>query len=560
MSFVASAHGASDARPAVASVDVVIIGGGINGLGVARDAALRGLRVALFERDDLARGASGNSTGFLHGGPRYLLGDPRVTRDSCLDSGYVQRIAPHLVFRVPALVPIERARGRWSWLLHDAFFTAYDRFRHLKRGQPHQRLDARQLARIVPGLRGDFVGAVTFDEWGVDGVRLCVENALDARAHGAAIHNHTAVTEVVRGPEGAVTGVRFASALDGTRGFVAAPVVINATGAWAPLAAACAGLAPDVAAVRPGKGIHVYYDRPLTDVAIVTEAVDGRQVFVLPWHDLTVVGTTDDDYYGDLDAVVATVDEVRYLRQAAARVLPAAGRARAIGTWAGVRPTLFAWGRPEDALSRAHRIVDHAAHGAPGFYSMLGGKLASYRLFAEAMTDRIAARVGRAGPCRTATAPLPGAVGAPPAVAAGNGLVPASILRHLAGRHGAGASAILARIAARPREARRLCACGPVTEAEVRHVVEHEWARTVADVMRRTRLGLGCCGGMRCLADCAAVVADATGRDAATVAAAARELLAVTARARLPALGPEQARQEALALALARAELTEAPA
>jgi bacterioferritin-associated ferredoxin len=125
-------------------------------------------------------------------------------------------------------------------------------------------------------------------------------------------------------------------------------------------------------------------------------------------------------------------------------------------------------------------------------------------------------------------------------VAAGGGLVPATVLRHLVGRHGAAASAILARIAARPREARRLCACGPVTEAEVRHVVEHEWARTVADVMRRTRLGLGCCGGMRCLADCAAVVADATGRDAATAAATARELLAVTARARLPALGPEQ--------------------
>jgi len=543
----------------VASVDVVVVGGGINGLGVARDAALRGLRVALFEQEDFGRGASGNSTGFLHGGPRYLLGDPRVTRDSCLDSGHVQHIAPHLVFRVPAVVPIERARGRRSLLLHDAFFSAYDRFRHLKRGQPHQRLDARQLARLVPGLRGDFVGAVTFDEWGVDGVRLCLENALDARGHGALIANHAAVTEVVRASSGAVTGVRFAGTLDGTHGFVAAPIVVNATGAWAPLGAARAGLPSSAAAVRPGKGIHVYFDRPLTDVAIVTEAIDGRQVFVLPWQDLTVIGTTDDDYYGDLDAVVATVDEVRYLRQAGARILPAVARARAIGTWAGVRPTLFAWGPAEDALSRAHRIVDHAADGAPGLYSMLGGKLASYRLFAEEMTDVIAARVGGAGPCRTATALLPGAVGAPPTAVAGS-CVGGATLRRLGRRHGAAARAILERIAARPREGRLVCACGPVTEAEIRHAVEHEWARTVADVVRRTRLGLGCCGGMRCVADCAAVVADATGQDAGVAAAAAREVHAVLARGRLPAVGPAQARQEALALALVRAELSEAPA
>lgn len=560
MDPVVRAPAPSGAEPTVASVDVVVIGGGINGLGVARDAALRGLRVALFEQDDFGRGASGNSTGFLHGGPRYLLGDPRVTRDSCLDSGHVQRIAPHLVFRVPALVPIERARGRRSLLLHDAFFGAYDWFRHLKHGQPHQRLDARQLARLVPGLRGDFIGAISFDEWGVDGVRLCIENALDARGHGALIANHAAVTEVVRAPGGAVTGVRFASTLDGTRGLVEAPVVVNATGAWAPLAAARAGLPRDAAAVRPGKGIHVYFDRPLTDVAIVTEAIDGRQVFVLPWQDLTVIGTTDDDYYGDLDAVAATVDEVRYLRQAGARILPAVARARAIGTWAGVRPTLFAWGPPEDALSRAHRIVDHAAHGAPGLYSMLGGKLASYRLFAEEMTDVVAARIGGAGPCRTATAPLPGAMADPPSAVASSSLVGGAALRRLGHRYGAAAGLILERIAARPREGRLLCACGPVTEAEVRHVVEHEWARTVVDVVRRTRLGLGCCGGMGCVADCATVVADAAGQDAARVADAAREAHAVLARGRLPAVGPAQARQEALALALVRAELSEAPA
>ncbi|MBN2193126.1 MAG: glycerol-3-phosphate dehydrogenase/oxidase [Polyangiaceae bacterium] len=541
----------------VERADVVVIGGGINGLGVARDAALRGLRVVLFERHDFGFGASGNSTGFVHGGPRYLLADPRVTRESCLDSGHIQRIAPHLVFRVPAVVPIERSRGHWSLLLHDAFFAAYDWFQPLKRGKPHVRLDASELGRLVPGLAGDYVGAVSFDEWGVDGVRLCIENAVDARRHGATLHNHTTVTEILRGADGAVAGVCHANSLERTMGVVSAPVVVNATGAWAPLTIGSAGLAPATAAVRPGKGIHLYFDRRLLDIAIVTPAIDGRQVFVLPWQNLTVVGTTDDDFYGDLDAVVATTDEVRYLWQAAARILPAIGRARAIGTWAGVRPTLHAWGPSEDALSRAHRIVDHSSDGLSGAYSMLGGKLASYRLFAEQMTDRVAARLGRTEPCRTATERLPGALASAGVPTPAQARVDPLTAHHLGRRYGSTAGAILARIAARPREGRRVCACAPVTEAEIRYVVEHEWARTVADVARRTRLGHGCCGGMRCAVDCGAIVADQAGQPALRGLEMAREFREVGVRARLPALGSTQARQEALALALERAELAE---
>jgi glycerol-3-phosphate dehydrogenase len=536
--------------------DVVVIGGGINGVGVARDCALRGLSVALFERHDLGFGASGNSTGFVHGGPRYLLTDPQVTRDSCVDSGIIQQIAPHLVFRVPVLVPIDRRRGHWSLTLHDAFFRAYDRFQPLKRGQRHTRLDAAELRRLEPGLRGDFVGAVTFDEWGIDGVRLCVLNALDAAERGATVRNHSTVVRILRGGAGSVRGVRVVDALTGERETVAAQVVVNATGAWAPLTATLGGIPPEAVPVRPGKGIHVYFDRRLSNYAVIVPAVDGRSVFVLPWQNATVIGTTDDDFYGDLDDVVATSDEVRYLMQAVARVFPSVQEARVVGTWAGVRPTLFEWGKNADSLSRGHRIVDHADHGVPGLFSMIGGKLASYRLFAQQMSDVVVSRLGTGEPCRTATLPLPGAHAEVDVVAlARRAGIDRAAMARLVYRHGARAEAIVERIARNAREGARVCACEPVTEAEIRFVIENELARTVADVARRTRLGLGACGAMHCAARCGAIVAQATGCSALEGRSQARDLLAWTARRRLPALGPDQARQEVLLRASWRAEL-----
>src|SRR5579871_2594988 len=174
-------------RPDV-DVDVVVVGGGVNGLGVARDATKRGLKVVLFERNDLAFGASGNSSGMIHGGPRYLTYDPHVTETSCRDSGHIQAIAPHLLFRIPFLIPVENtAKGRFLYPLMDAFFAAYDEYQPLKRGKPHARLTPGELRALEPGLAGDLTGGFSMDEWGIDGARLCVANAVDAMERGARI-------------------------------------------------------------------------------------------------------------------------------------------------------------------------------------------------------------------------------------------------------------------------------------------------------------------------------------------------------------------------------------
>ena len=544
-------------RPDV-DVDVIVIGGGVNGVGVARDASMRGLSVALFERNDLAFGASGNSSGMIHGGLRYLTHDPQVTESSCRDSGHIQTIAPHLLFRIPFLVPVETRRyAKILFELMDGFFEAYDGYQPLKHGKPHARLNADEVRKLEPGIAGELVGGMTFDEWGIDGARLCTENAVDAIERGAKVFTGCTVERIERREDtGEVVGVAYRDRQTGALGHMKTSVVVNATGAWAPITAALGGLAPARARVRPGKGIHIVFDRRLTNYAIMARTIDGRQVFVEPWENMTVVGTTDDDYYGDLDDVRSTSEEVRYLMQGVARVFPQIRSARAIGTYAGVRPTLYAFGPTEDALSRDHSILDHTRDGAPGLFSMVGGKLASYRLFAEEMTDVLAARFGLGVPCATHTSPLPGGDAVCDSLKLATRLsIDAVAARRLVYRHGSRAERIAERIQKRPREAVTVCPCEPVLEAEVRYAVKHELARTVADVSRRTRLGLGACGGMRCAMRCGQIVAEEQGLPPREGLRQASAFLLRQAAMRAPALGPEQARQEALAIASVRAEL-----
>jgi glycerol-3-phosphate dehydrogenase len=553
-----------DASGQSLDVDVVVIGGGVNGTGVARDCALRGMRVALFERNDLAFGASGNSSGMIHGGPRYLTSDPDVTYTSCLDSGHIQRVAPHLLFRIPFLTPVfgrqGEARAETVLSAYDAFFDVYDRYQPLKRGKPHVRLRAFEMRELEPGLADGIYGGVSFDEWGIDGARLCVANAVAAHELGAEVRVHTTVTDVLRRDDGRVCGVRFRDRRTGETGRRTAALVVNATGAWAPITATLSGLAPTATRIRPGKGIHVFLDRRLTNYAVVTNAIDDRQVFLMPWQNVSVLGTTDDDYFGDLDDVVATSDEVRYLFQAVARVFPSIWQARAIGTWGGVRPTLYEWGPNEDELSREHAIVDHSEHGADGLYSMIGGKLASYRMFSEEMTDVLARRLRVRTACRTHTAPLPGGDDSvDPMQLVVKGGMEAVTATRLEYRHGGRSLRVLERMLKDSREAAVICPCEPVTEAEVRYVVTHEFAHTVEDVARRTRLGLGACGGQRCAARCGRLVASLTGRSPRDGLAMAEDFLTGAARRRAPAVGPDQARQEALNLAALRAQLGRDP-
>ena len=530
--------------PDAPDFDLIVVGGGVNGTGVARDAALRGLRVALFEKDDFAIGATGNSSGMIHGGSRYLLHDPAVTRQSCLDSGYIQRIAPHLLFRIPFLVPVSRSHplAKRYLDLMEVFFLAYDRYQPLKRGKPSTRLTGEQVRRVEPGLRDDVVGAICFDEWGIDPWRLVAANAVDAARHGAHMANHSAVEGLLRDAEGRVTGVRVRDARTGLAREVTSRVVLSCTGAWSPWVAALGGAK---VRLRPGKGIHIVLDRRITNYAVVAQAIDGRQVFVFPHENTTWIGTTDDDYFGDPDDLPVLEDEVEYLLHGIQSVFPEIRRFGRIRTLAGLRPTLFRHGVYEDDLSRGHVIIDHAAEGAPGFLSLVGGKLASYRVMAEEATDAVCRMLGRSDPCRSHKEALPGGEGPVdvPALATRYDL-PEMAIQRLGYRQGALASKIL-------REARRdrelVCRCEQVTAAEIRHVVRNEWVADLIDLERRTRLGTGPCMGVRCTLRAGQIVAEELGLGPTAL----RTMLSAYARHRWKvsapvAAGPTLARLELL--------------
>ena len=374
-----SAPGARYTPGVSAEYDVIVLGGGANGTGVARDCAMRGLRVLLLERADFGVGASGNSSGMIHGGIRYMLSDRKVTALACRDSGYIQRIAPHLLFRIPFLMPFAaRSEGatlvdRATWYATEVYVGTYDLYQPLKRGKPSARLSPQELYALEPGLRPGLAGAVTLDEWGIDAFRLCALNALDAEARGAEVRTWTEARELLR-EGGRVRGVRCRDVLTGEEGEAHAPVVFNATGAWSPALARRSGVRVPM---RPGKGVHLTLDRRYSNYGVICAAVDGRQMFLMPHENESIVGTTDDDYYGDPDDLEATNDEVEYLLEGAASLVPGVRDARVTRAWCGLRTTLYEYGPNEDALSREHQLHDGAADGLAGLLSFVGGKLAS---------------------------------------------------------------------------------------------------------------------------------------------------------------------------------------
>jgi glycerol-3-phosphate dehydrogenase len=532
------------------SHDVIVLGGGVNGTGAARDLAQRGLSVLLLEKSDLACGASGANSGMIHGGIRYMLSDRHVTELACRDSGYIQRIAPHLLFRIPFLMPFA-ARGdaptlveRATWYATEVYVGTYDQYQPLKRGKPSTRLSADELYRLEPSLRPGLAGAVTFDEWGIDSHRLCVLNALSARRHGAAVRTWTEATSVLT-EAGKVTGVRWRDALTGEVGEARARMVLNTTGAWSPGFARRSGFNVPM---RPGKGVHLTLDRRFSNYGIACTAVDGRQIFLMP-HELdSMIGTTDDDYYGDPDDLEATHDEVEYLLEGVEAFVPDIRRARVARAWCGVRTTLYEYGRIEDALSREHAIIDHAAEGAAGLLSFVGGKLASYRAQAQEITDLVVQGLGHAAvPCRTHLEPLPGGEELPDvATLAARYEVAAPVVARIVYRHGALAHEVLRLCDEDPRLRLVLCRDEGIIAAEVVHCTRHEMVRRLQDLRRRCRLAVSACGGLDCARPAAQIVAQELSWSADQTRAELADLLEIGWRERRVVLDGHQLAQEEL--------------
>jgi glycerol-3-phosphate dehydrogenase len=453
-------------------VDLAIIGGGVIGAGIARDAARRGLSVALIERDDFGGGTTAASTRLVHGGLRYLaMGDIRLVRLDLRERETLLRIAPHLVAPLPFLLPlkvrgaVERFKLRAGMLLYDVL--SYD-----KSLPAHRMLDARERLRLEPGLDTTQFGgaALYYDAQVFSPERLALENVLDAVAHGATAINHAEVTGPIYVGE-RLSGVHIRDRLTQEERALRARLVVNAAGPWLDLATARL-VANRPARLRTTKGVHVACERFTQHAVALESAIDGRLVFAIPWAGYTWLGTTDTDFTGDPAEAAATAEDIEYLIASVSPALPAARMARRYWACAGVRALVGAGGRASE-VTRMHRLVSDV----PGLLSVVGGKLTGYRAIAEDVTNRVcrSLQVSRTSSTRE---PLPGA-----------GPVTAGVA-HLDRIYGSRAPLVLALAAGDPTLGAPLAPGYPDIAAQVAFSVRHEWCARLEDFMlRRSYLG-----------------------------------------------------------------------
>lgn len=531
--------------------DLIVIGGGVNGTGIARDAAMRGMKTLMLEKKDVASGASGANSGMIHGGVRYLRYDRKVTELACIDSGYIQRIVPHLLFRIPFIMPMTAEdvahpsfAERFIHYGAQVYLGAYDLYQPYKRGKPSTHLTPDEVYELEPGLRRNLIGAVTLDEWGIDPWRLCALNALSAARHGATILTYTRVHGFVRGEGGRITGVMVRDDRTGQHATYHGKLLINVAGAWAPKVAAMAGAQVKM---RPGKGVHLTLDRRLSNYGVITSAVDGRQIFVMPHEQTSIIGTTDDDYYGDPDDLKVNEDEVEYLLEGIEHAIPNIREARVLRAWAGLRTTLYDYGKLEDALSREHAIFDHAPEGAENLFTLIGGKLASYRVQSQEFTDLAARKLQVDRECRTHIEPLPGGERFPNVRdLAIKFRIPESTVGRMAYRHGANALKICELADAHPELRAPLCRCEQTSYAEAVWCIREENVRKLTDLRRRCRVGMGPCQGARCAGPAAALFAKERDLSSREAHQELLDFVGARFRGKRPVLDGEQMAQEEL--------------
>jgi glycerol-3-phosphate dehydrogenase len=376
------------------TLDLLVIGGGITGAGVARDAAMRGLRTALVERDDFASGTSSRSSRLIHGGLRYLEhGEFHLVFEASRERRTLLRIAPHLVKPLRFTWPVYRGARVPKWKLRSALML-YDTLALFRNIERHRMLSAVELEALEPRLRRDgLTGGGTYYDAHADDALLTLANARAAADAGALVMNHTAARAlVVEG--GVVRGAGVECQLTRRLVRVSAKCIVNATGPWSDSVRQLAD--PTVkSGIRGTKGAHIAVPRARVgneQAIAITHPRDGRVMFILPAGAFTIVGTTDTDYDGPLDDVRASRDDVAYLLEAANHYAPAANLSAndVTAAWAGIRPLVASGAATTAAVSREHAI----SVTAPGMLTVTGGKLTTYRLMAEQIVDRAEKIIG----------------------------------------------------------------------------------------------------------------------------------------------------------------------
>ncbi len=485
--------------------DLIVIGGGINGAGIARDAAQRGMNVALLEKNDFSSGTTQAPTRLIHGGLRYLEHfEFPLVYESLREREILLKLAPHLVHPLPFIIPIYKHHRRGP-LLVNLGMIAYDVFSFNKSLPRYTRLSAAQMLQIEPGLNPNGLrGGVMYYDCQVDWPeRLCLENVLAARAEGAYVRNYSEVVGFI-GSQKSVEGVHVRETLTGKTYDLRARLVINAAGPWADRVTHLQS-PRQPQRIFGTKGIHVvlapFANAPRHAIYIEAER-DGRPYFVVPWVGNYLVGTTDDPFTGNLDDVRPSEAEAQYLLSEVNRIFPQAHLTTedVQHTYAGVRALPMPDGKSTAALSRRSFIYDHAKEeGIRGLVSIIGGKLTAYRHLAAEVVDHSQQklRLKNLKPCRTEHTPLPGGAidnlqaylrAEMPVAATRYELQPQQV-EHLIRLYGTRYKEVLALVDAKPELGVRLSKHTPHIAAQAAFAVEREMAQRLSDFLVR-RSGL----------------------------------------------------------------------
>nr|WP_174867127.1 anaerobic glycerol-3-phosphate dehydrogenase subunit A [Pectobacterium polaris] len=474
--------------------DVVVIGGGATGAGTARDCALRGLRCLLLERYDIATGATGRNHGLLHSGARYAVTDGESARECIEENQILRRIARHCIEPTDGLF-ITLPEDDLGWQAQ--FITACQ-----QAGIRAQALDPQEALRLEPAANPTLIGAVRVPDGSVDPFRLTAANMIDACEHGAEVLTYHEVIGLIRQGD-RITGVRVFDHKKGVETEIYAQVVVNAGGIWGQHIAEYADLR---VRMFPAKGALLILGHRINNMVINRCRKPADADILVPGDTISLIGTTSTHIdYDQIDNMLVTPAEVETLMREGSMLAPKLTSTRILRAYAGVRPLVASDSDPSGrSVSRGIVLLDHASRdGLEGFITITGGKLMTYRLMAEWVTDAICKKLGHDVACSTAQTPLPGSESleevksAPHALSAYPAAKPLSApLRGSAiYRHGERAGRMLS---GERLDRSLVCECEAVTAGEVRYAVESLQVNNLIDLRRRTRVGMGTCQGELC--------------------------------------------------------------